>query len=125
MGPMSGWLKEPTQYDAEGYAIIPEVNTWGENPYLQGAQETIGNAVQGLQTSQGRMGSLQGQMASMSQGGGYPAMANDYGLGDTSSAFPGAASNPSYAQSPITTGGTDNSSRGFNPWSLTGEALSR
>ena len=75
---------------------------------------------------------------------GYPTMPNQYGIGTQSmdssgqgsfgasavSGGPagptaGAASNPAYGAQPLTSSAPDTSSRGFNPWSLTGEANAR
>jgi hypothetical protein len=55
----------------------------------------------------------------------YPTMANDYNLGQQTAPVPGAASNPDYSTKPITVTMNDSSSRGFNPWSLSGEATAR
>lgn len=54
-------------------------------------------------------------------GSAYPAMANDYGLG----AIQGSAANPNYQNQPLTVTVPDTASRGFNPWSLTGESNAR
>lgn len=66
----------------------------------------------------------QGPAAPGGDQGGYPTMANDYGLGQTSPT-PGSSSNPGFAQQDISVTVPDSGSRGFNPWSLSGEALSR
>lgn len=64
------------------------------------------------------------QAAPQTGGSQYPALANQYGLGRVT-AQPGAASNPDFLNTPISLGQPDQTSRGFNPWSLTGEALTR
>lgn len=62
-------------------------------------------------------------------GGGYPAMANDYGLGQGTpqqpQAFAGSAAGPDYLQKPLTLNIDNSSSRGFNPWSTVGESNAR
>lgn len=57
--------------------------------------------------------------------GSYPAMPNDYGLGDQTGAIQGSAANPNYQNQPLTVTVPDTASRGFNPWSLTGESNAR
>lgn len=56
--------------------------------------------------------------------GAYPAMANDYGLGQAQPTS-ASSSSPGYASQDISVTVPDSGSRGFNPWSLQGEALSR
>ena len=60
----SPWLGQATQYDANGYAIIPQMNNWGTNPYAADAaatnQAVQANSQQGLQNIQ----SMQNQLLS-------------------------------------------------------------
>lgn len=57
------------------------------------------------------------------QSAGYPAMPNQFGLGQ--GAVPGTASNPNYMTQKLTSPPGNESSRGFNPWSLMGESNAR
>lgn len=97
------------------------------NPYAQmensdtQAADTLnasGNMVTAQETS------MLGQYAG--NGSSYPATTNTFGLGDTQSTpVAGSASNPTYGGQPISVSIPDTSSRGFNPWSLSGEANAR
>lgn len=104
-----------TQYDSNGYAIINPIKPMDISGVQQQSANTVNQALAGMDHSSQRLEGLQG-MASQ-----YPAMSNSYGLGS----IPGTASNPSYNSQPLNTSMPDTGSRGFNPWSLTGEALSR
>lgn len=91
------------------------INPWA----VQAGQDTA--TAQGLQ-----MGGQQGAQNAIDMMGQYPAMTNSYGLGGQQSpAVPGSASNPAFGAQPITVTVPDTASRGFNPWSLTGEANAR
>lgn len=114
-------MSTPISYDSNGYInsweTLPDMNA--PNPWSamaqadQGNVNAAGNAASNIPQAQMR---LSGQVDQMNKYGmstqapqtGYPALPNDYGLGNTSN-----NSSP------------DNTSHGFNPWSLKGEALSR
>lgn len=93
-----------------------------QNPYLQSYSDAVSMNAAGQQAGQQQISSMQNQMSQ------YPALPNEYGLGDTSQfqgAVPGSQSNPSYMTSPLSTTVPDSGSRGFNPWSLLGESNAR
>lgn len=97
------------------------------NPYVQmtNADSAAGNALNnsGNMVMQQEQSLLSGYAGN---GSSYPATTNDYGLGSTQSQpVAGSASNPTYGGQPITLTVPDTSSRGFNPWSLSGEANAR
>lgn len=102
-----------------------------QNPYSQ-MLNTDGPAGQAIQNANAQSTSaidsqINAYGGTPADGGGnpaYPTMANSYGLG-TSAPIPGSASNPAFGSQPITVSVPDTSSRGFNPWSLTGEANAR
>ena len=102
-------------------------NPWAApDPYAQAISQATGNinnAYAGMDQSQMALQGLQNQQSQMTEG--YPAMSNAYGLGQQVDPMAGAASNPDYATNPITVPVPDTASRGFNPWSLTGEANAR
>ncbi len=113
--PISPWLNQPTQYGQDGMAQVPTLNPWnGPNPFADGSGAQAQGATQGVQ---------QNLQNTLNQ---YPAMPNSYGLGSQpSDPIAGAASNPDFNAQPITVAVPDTASRGFNPWSLSGEANSR
>jgi hypothetical protein len=99
------------------------------NPYLNAYAQSSAQLYPAQMAAQQQMGNIQSQQQS-----GYPAYPNAYGLGNTSSftqapnyqANPAAQSAPaSYQAQPVDISATDASSRGFNPWSLSGEANAR
>lgn len=126
-------------------------NPWGSpNPYLGGLASANQNAVtqtpglqQNMSQLQNKISSLGGQDSGngMATNNSYPAYANSYGLGTQvnqtsqaapqnaapapTQATPGAASSPDYLMQALNATAQNVASRGFNPWSLTGEANAR
>lgn len=97
------------------------------NPYAAQASQDMAQGLS-LNNSGNMVMQQQQQMLDNYSGNGsaYPAMSNAFGLGSSQSTpIPGSASNPGYGSQPISITVPDSSSRGFNPWSLTGEANSR
>lgn len=82
-------------------------NAYSDSAYAQ-SQQSVGQ--QNLSNLQNQQQSIQGMDSS------YPAMANSYGLGTQ----PASTSQVNPNQS-----GVADTSRGFNPWSLSGEAMAR
>lgn len=92
----------------------------------------LAGAAQDVQTADQ---AISAQLQPGGQFGGYPAMQNPYGLGSVvgggtsggGTPTPGSASAPSFNTTPVTSNqaATDSSSRGFNPWSMQGEANAR
>jgi hypothetical protein len=115
-----GGLGQIGQVEGTGLSMEsnPEYYVKSQNEFgmIQG-QDSSNAPITGLSG----LSAMQGQG---NQGSSYPAMANDYGLGQAQAA-PGAASSPSFGATDISVTVPDASSRGFNPWSLQGEALSR
>lgn len=109
-----------TSYDGSGY-----INSFVEmpdmtNPYegmvqaSQGQVNTANNAASNIPQYQQQLQNKANDMnkygqSTMPMQVNYPALPNEYGLGNTSG-----------SQAP-----QDQTSHGFNPWSLRGEALSR
>ncbi len=96
-----------------------------KNPYLAGFDSATDSALSGIPQVQKNIEGMQGQMNSQ-----YPTYPNPYGIGSGSSqgdtgAVPGTASNPNYLTKPVSVTVPDSASRGFNPWSLTGESNAR
>lgn len=130
LNPTPGGVVSPTQ-----------APTQSENPFLQQYGQDVSSLYPAAMASASRQNSLNGQMAQFGGGSGggqqqsgYPAYPNAFGLGDTSSfssqeqAFnpqPAAVGAPSFQAQPLNQPASDSSSRGFNPWSLSGEANSR
>lgn len=113
---MSGAPGTGPQGQTKGYT---QALQWSnpQNPYApQQAQDSAAGAQAG-QYASSNIQQLQAQSAKAA--GGYPAMPNSYGLGNSSSFAPTAPAGP------ITQPAQDSGSRGFNPWSLVGEASSR
>lgn len=108
----SPWDVPKAKTDANGYLLPAKVD-------MAGANNTINSAYSQSQSAQGQIQSLQGQVDA------YPAMENSYGLGamnTSAGAIPGSSSNPDYAANPWGDSPADAGSRGFNPYSLKGEA---
>lgn len=109
-------------------SAMPSAPSASQNPWSSAIQNSYDQSSR-LQTSNAPgVGAAQDMMSSYNAGdaSAYPAMTNSYGLGTGASApIPGAAANPSYLQQPLTTQLPDTSSRGFNPWSLSGESNAR
>jgi hypothetical protein len=114
----------------DGYLQQMAVPDYGPNPWAQ-ATTDANNQLQnssyqsaiGIPQGQWNIQNQQGQMDSFakSSGVGYPTFPNSAGIGSqVPFAAPQQQQQP--AQSPIT---ADSGSRGFTPWSLSGEALSR
>jgi hypothetical protein len=113
-------MPDQISYDSNGYAqmmALPDMNA--PNPWAAMAQQSqtqvnvAGNAASNIPQYQQGIAQNQANMNNYAQATAspqinYPALPNDYGLGNTS--------NNSNA---------DTASHGFNPWSLKGEALSR
>lgn len=90
-----------------------------QNPWTQFTDVT-----DATKTAQSNVQNLQGQLKDAQND--YPAMQNTYGLGGpVAPAQAGSDSNPSYDSKPITSDAGSSGSRGFNPWSLQGEATAR
>lgn len=125
-----------TKNDANGYAIADQTN-FGSNPWdtqLSGdmnAQASLNQNAQmnatNLTNQATAMGASTAPGMTTSNGSNYPAMSNSYGLGSSinSPTMPVGNSGNNYAQNPINISMPDSSSRGFNPWSLTGESNAR
>ena len=114
------WSPQVT-YDSNGYATA--VNPISNTPNPWNTDKVYTQAQQAGQSINQSMGNLYDQMNTLN--GGYPAMQNSFGLGAQVGPVAGAQSGQDYMTTPISQGTPDSSSRGFNPWSLTGEALSR
>lgn len=98
------------------FAPLPTTNPWAGK-----AAQSESAFYDSQNTSQERIG----QLSSMAEGlGGYPAMPNAFGLGQTFQVA-GSQSNPEYLNQPINKVMPESSSRGFNPWSLQGESNAR
>lgn len=101
--------------------VNPAANPWNQTLAQDNAagQQALANSAQTTNIANQQMGA-------MGDGSSYPAMTNAYGLGSQeSSAIPGSASNPGFGAQPISLTVPDTASRGFNPWSLTGESNAR
>lgn len=100
------------------YLDMLEIPDYGPNPWsgmAQGAQgdaNTASAAAAGIPGAQQNIAQSASDMQAYAQSTSYPTMPNDYNLGSQNSG--GSQSSDPGA-----------SSRGFNPWSLKGEALSR
>jgi len=104
------------EQQAAGYMPFMNVPDYGTNPWsgmvaeANGNVNSANNAAAGIPGMQQNAQSQMNAMNAYAQSTQYPAMENDYGLGSqpqAAKADPGATS------------------RGFNPWSLQGEALAR
>lgn len=105
------------QQQAAGYLPLMETPDFGQNPWsgmVGEANQNLNQANNAAANIPGMQQNTQAQINSMNAYANstqYPAMQNDYGLGSqpqaAAKADPGATS------------------RGFNPWSLQGEALAR
>lgn len=105
--------------------VAPVMPTESQNPWTQQLNNDQAAGAMLDPYRQQTLSQVQGQMSNYAgDASQYPAMANAYGLGQ-SQPIPGAASNPGYLSQPITVTVPDTASRGFNPWSLTGEANAR
>lgn len=106
--------------NSQGYAtsLAPQI----QNAYTSMNQDTNQAFTNSQAASQNIWGLQQKQqgLQNMDQGG-YPAMDNSYGLG----AQPALNQALSTANKPAQNAGISNTSQGFNPWSMTGEANSR
>lgn len=101
--------------------VNPAANPWNQTLANDSAQ-----GQQAIANSQQTTALANQQLSSMGDASAYPAMTNAYGLGSSqSSAIPGSASNPAFGAAPLTIAVPDTASRGFNPWSLTGESNAR
>lgn len=114
--------------------------TPGKNPYAGALGQANSSYLSQAPGIQQNMSQLQGQINKGQQGqsgSGYPAYTNSYGLGSTpqppagaggqdqSAVSQGMASNPDYLKDALTASAQSVASRGFNPWSLTGESNAR
>ncbi len=105
------------------YLPVPQ---YGENPwtlYSQQSQSAVNKANNASSTLNEDSMQLQQQMQDYNQyadQSAYPTMPNDYGLGTQA----GAPATGNY-NTTSEKGDPGATSRGFNPWSLQGEALSR
>lgn len=111
--------------DAQGYQSYvsdPGSAMAQNNPWTQISQQDSAAQVSGTQAATQMQSQISDQMSSMQNDGSqYPALQNQWGLGST----PGSASAPSYGAAPVTINMPDSGSRGFNPWSMQGEANAR
>ena len=96
--------------------------TWANpnNPYAAQATADTNAANQAQQYSQSNIQAMQGQFDKAA--GNYPSFPNTFGLGNSQGLGGAQATGP---QGPVTQPGNDSGSRGFNPWSLVGEATAR
>lgn len=120
----------PTQptIGANGYQNFITEPNFGTNPYPDQAAQYQGmannaqtsNSIGALTSSYNSYAQTSGQGA-----GAYPSMPNAYNLGAQQSPPAMGNSGPTSSQAPLNITIPDASSRGFNPWSLQGEANSR
>lgn len=115
-------------YDASGYVgWAPQVD-YGTNPWQ--VDDVTGQMQAGTQNLQNMGAAAQNYSNASSP---YPTLPNSAGLGSQNAFQPPQSSNvgaPSLQANPQTGGSPlytppDAGSRGFNPWSLQGEAMSR
>ncbi len=113
------------QFGPNGGYYVPKMNT-SSNPWSSmGAQDQMAQT-QGTQQANQNVNNLQGQMANYAgNANAYPTMSNSYGIGEQPSAVPGQAAGPSFQTQPLNVTMPDSGSRGFNPWSLSGESNAR
>lgn len=122
MGAASAESLNPT-YDANGYMQPMQVPDYGTNPWspLVAGQNANVQAANGAQAQLPKLGQdLGGQIQNLNNyanSTAYPATPNAFGLG--------APLMPMQQDSSQGKGDPSDTSRGFNPWSLQGEALSR
>lgn len=104
--------------------VDPSTNPWNSmlSSDTQASNSIQATNAQTMGVMDSQIGAYGGTPSSTST---YPTMTNSYGLGTSSAPVVGSASNPSFNGQPITVDVPDTSSRGFNPWSLTGEANAR
>lgn len=128
---------------AGGQGVINSPDAQGGNTaeIIQGPGTNLaGNQGQGSAPGLGVPGGLNNQDTNAST---YPTMQNSYGLGtngatspvggtpanaiqpQAQSPIPGNASDPNYAVNSLSAAVSDSGSRGFNPWSMQGEANAR
>ncbi len=101
-------------------------NPWDLKPQINqmyGQMNQDSNtAYTGIQQGQQNIQNLQGQQQSMqNMDGGYPAMANSYGLGSQ----PALQSAMTTSTNAPKTNDISTASQGFNPWSMIGESNAR
>lgn len=91
----------------------------GDNPWAEITNQSLSN----LNTSLAAQASIpEAEYKMQAKASSYPAMTNTYGIG-MNQATPAPSYQPPTQIKPQTQ--PDASSRGYNPWSLQGEALSR
>lgn len=114
-----------TRYTPDGMPYdVPAVQNFGANPWGTMMGADAGRVNQGTSQGNKNIDSLGQQYNNVNQG--YPAMQNSYGIGaPVGGSIPGNASAQGFGAKPITNNATDSASRGFNPWSLSGESNAR
>lgn len=114
------------QFGPNGGYYVPSLPGNQTNPWsAMGGQDQMAQATGTAQANQ-NISTLKGQQGQYAgDANAYPAMANSYGIGNTTGAVPGQAAGPGYAQQPLNITMPDSGSRGFNPWSLQGESNAR
>lgn len=135
MTELSGWegpvATRAVEPDTNPYMRSGGQSNYFSNPFASSTAQMQSQVPDMQARSNDRVTQMYGKLNSFDQnssGSQYPAMQNAYGLGgpmDQPEAVPGTASNPNYMEEGLTTTMPDSGSRGFNPWSLTGEANAR
>jgi hypothetical protein len=119
-------MNQPQITPGQGGYLAPLQQREWKNPWMDVASSDATMAQEGIQQGQGKIESMQGQLESyQQQSGAYPSFPNSGGFG-SQNPFAGTPEEqgkpsmnvPSQNSSPL----PDSGSRGFNPWSLEGEA---
>lgn len=142
LNPLGGFGGSKVQAPAPAPMPDPNVNDTVNNPWAMHANDLQNNSsylpdnyfVSGKNSGSNLRASQGGVMAPgpTAPAGTYPAMQNSFGLGSppTPAAAPtpaptNGASDPNFAVKSLSTAVSDSGSKGFNPWSMQGEANAR